>query len=384
MSQYFNEAKLNEDKSKRLIVACADAKRDEVERLIEADPNIEQTINDKNNQGETALHATATGGDHYIVQSLLDHGADPKLSDKQGRTPLMRAALMGNLDAVQVFVAHDEDNIFDAGSTGMLPIHCACLISHLALVEQFIELDEEGKTLTVRDNEGTTAFLAAATPPINTEVLEFLLESGSDVNEKNNAGETALLLAAKAGNNKAIQYLLSKGATFTAAANGMTPLHEVAFRKNKEGVNIFLDGVAGVDVEALNNDGESPLALACAGGDIECVKLLLQKGCNKDRGCVHQATKFERPDVIRLLAAKGADLNGMNRIGQTPLVIAVEEDLPDMVRLLLEGGADPMIKHENQEVSKKPITAGQLAKLRGRKDCQKLLEKAQKEGCTIS
>ena len=96
MSTYFNEAKLNEDATKKLIVACADANRAEVEKIIANDPNIKQTILEKNNQGDTALHVTATGGDHYILQNLLEAGGDLTVSDKQGRTPLMKASLLGS------------------------------------------------------------------------------------------------------------------------------------------------------------------------------------------------------------------------------------------------------------------------------------------------
>ena len=208
MSTYYNEDKLNEDKSKKLIVACANAQRDEVEKLINTLPNIAQIVNEKNNMGETALHATAVGGDHLIVQKLLDTGANPKISDKQGKTPLMRAAVLGNLDAVQVFVAHDPSNIFDAGSTGQLPLHCACLISNMDLINQFLELDPEKKTLKATDDNGDTPWLAAMQPPIDVEVLEFLLGAGSNVNEKNKKGETALLLAARASNSAGIKYLL--------------------------------------------------------------------------------------------------------------------------------------------------------------------------------
>lgn len=210
MSQYFNEDKLNEDRSKKLIVACSNAQRDVVEKLIAANPNIRDTINDKNNMGETALHATATGGDHYIVQCLLDNGADPKISDRQGRTPLMRAALLGNLDAVQVFVAHDETNVLDAGSTGQTPLHCACLISNMDLIDQFIELDEDGKTLKMRDNEGNTPLLACAQPPVQIDPFEHLLQAGADVNEENTKGENSLLIASRNGANKVIKYLLGK------------------------------------------------------------------------------------------------------------------------------------------------------------------------------
>jgi len=382
MSQYFNEDKLNEDSSKKLIVACSNAKRDDVEKMLERE-DIRSAINVKNNMGETALHATATGGDHYIVQLLLDNGADPKISDRQGRTPLMRAAHLENLDAVQVFLAFDESNVYDSGSTGQLPIHCASLLSNMELMNQFLEIDDEGKTLKMRDNEGNDPFLCAAQPPCTVEGLEFLLEHGSDINSENNRGETALLLAARAGANPAIKFLLEKGAVFKAAKNGVTPLHEVCFRKNMEGFKL-LQSVQGANTEATTEDGESVLTYACSGGDVEICKALIQKGADMNKCCIHAAARSNRPAIVRLLHQNNVDMNKTNKNGETALIIAVEENEPEMVRLLLECKSDWSIKYNNQEVSpKKPIDALTLAKLRNHKECHKLLTQAKKEGCVI-
>jgi uncharacterized protein len=140
---YYSEAKLDEDKSKRLIVACSNAKRDAVEQLLENDAAARASINDVNNQGETALHAAATGGDHYIVQMLLDNNADARLSDKQGNTPLMRAAAMGNsnLHAVQVFLSADDELLLHQSSTGRSALHCACEVADMEIIEYLMELE---------------------------------------------------------------------------------------------------------------------------------------------------------------------------------------------------------------------------------------------------
>ena len=210
LPSYYSEAKLDEDKSKKLIVACSNAKRDLVEKLIEEDRNIATTINEVNNQGETAAHAAATGGDHYIIQMLLDNGADVHLSDKQGNTPLMRAAAMGkdNLEAVQVFLSHEPGLLFHQGTTGKTAYHCACIISDMDLLEHFTELDEDGRALKIADSEGNTPWLCAAMPPIKEEVLAYLLDHGAQINEHNLKHESALLLVARAGATRAIQFLL--------------------------------------------------------------------------------------------------------------------------------------------------------------------------------
>merc|ERR1711934_1010877 len=383
MSEYYSEAKLAENKSKKLIVACANAKRDEVERIIESAANIEALINEKNNQGETAAHVAATGGDHVIIQMLLDNGADTMASDKQGDLPIMRAARMGNYEAVQVFLAHDEESLFKTGSSGQNAYHCACLISNMELIDHFQELDDEGRLIAMKDNEGNTPLHCAAMPPIRDEVLAHLLENGAQVNAKNNRGETAILFAAKAGVTSSIKFLCERGADPSIAANnGMTPLHEVAFRKNSEAVE-FLLKQSSVNHEAVTSDGETPLALACAGGDEQCIQMLIAKGANINKGCLHAAARCGRDQVVEMLLERGADINALDDKGRTPLICAVEANEPEMVKFLCSKRANITIKYKDPELSNKSITAAQCAKLKIHVECEEVLKQAKKDGCSV-
>eukprot|EP01094_Clydonella_sp_ATCC50884_P014217 TRINITY_DN2458_c0_g1_i1.p1 TRINITY_DN2458_c0_g1~~TRINITY_DN2458_c0_g1_i1.p1 ORF type:complete len:409 (-),score=161.16 TRINITY_DN2458_c0_g1_i1:172-1326(-) len=383
MSQYFSEAKLAEDKTKKLIVACANAKRDEVERIIEAAGEaVEAMINEKNNQGETAAHVAATGGDHYIIQMLLDNGADTLASDKQGDLPIMRAAKMGNYEAVQVFIAHDEESLFKTGSSGQNAYHCAALIANQELLDHFQELDDENRLIGMKDNEGNTPLHCGAMPPIRDEVLAFLLDHGAQVNEQNNKGETALLFAAKAGQTHSIRFLIERGADpAIAAKNGMTPLHECAFRKNADGVEFLL--TQKVQLEAETKEGETPLALACAGGEIQCIKMLLDKGANIERGCLHAAAPCGREGVVEMLLEKGGNINSLDGKGRTPLICAVEANEPEMVKYLCTKRANIGIKYKDPELSPKPITAAQCAKLKYHGECEEVLKQAKKDGCCV-
>ena len=93
---------------------------------------------------------------------LLANGADNKISDKEGLTGMMRAVTVGNLQAAQVFIGHDESNIFDAGSKGETPLHAACLIADMEIVDHIMEVDEENKLIKVKDKEGNSSWHSAA------------------------------------------------------------------------------------------------------------------------------------------------------------------------------------------------------------------------------
>jgi ankyrin repeat protein len=91
---------------------------------------------------------------------------------------------------------------------------------------------EIGADPAIRDNKGNTPFhLAAAAVNQDSAILDLLLatEKKIQIDERNNAGMTALHMAFKESNVDAARFLLSKGANPNVAdENGLTPLHWAA------------------------------------------------------------------------------------------------------------------------------------------------------------
>jgi hypothetical protein len=105
---------------------------------------------------------------------------------------------------------------------------------------------------------------------------------------------------------------------------------------------------AGLDVEARNGRGFTPLHEAIWGGKQEIVKLLLDGGANVnapintqglDWAPLHEAARFGFNGIIDLLLEKGADINTGNTMGRTPLDIAVQYRQKDTVNYLTARGA---------------------------------------------
>jgi ankyrin repeat protein len=114
--------------------------------------------------GATAFMRAARSGDVAVMKLLLDHGADPKLANKDGVTALSVAAGMGYTDA----------------------------------------------------NRGTEAQAL--------EAVKLCVSLGLDVNAATDKGETAMHGAARRGANTIIQYLADNGAKINAAnKQGLTP-----------------------------------------------------------------------------------------------------------------------------------------------------------------
>jgi ankyrin repeat protein len=175
----------------------------------------------------------------------------------------------------------------------------------------------------------------------------------------------------------AVAALIKAGADVKAANRyGVTPINLAATNGNAAIIRKLLD--AGVDVNSANPGGETALMTASRSGSAEAVKLLLDRGANANaKDAVHAQTALmwavleNHPDVVKLLIAGGADVNAHTTVtlpkgeyvparaggasgngiirqralptadgGMTPLLFAIRDGNVDMMRLLLDHGAD--------------------------------------------
>ncbi len=127
-------------------------------------------------------------------------------------------------------------------------------------------------------------------------------------------------------------------------AGGSTPLHHAAAFGNVGAIHVLLK--AGADVNARNNRGATPLHWSAA--DAEKTRLLLDKGARINtqtetgRTALYlAASQSGREDVVRVLLDGGADPNLSTLPGRTPLMAASAEGEVTAMRLLLEKGANP-------------------------------------------
>ena len=148
-------------------------------------------------------------------------------------------------------------------------------------------------------------------------------------------------------------------------------IHDAAFEGDIEAVKQHLS--AGADVNAKNDDGETPLDFArgetadllrkhggkhgvisgaAAIGDIEAVKEFLAAGTDvnaknlSEWTPLHSAALNGHKEIVELLIAEGADVNAKNGFGETPLHSAIALDNKEVAELLISKGADVNAKEK--------------------------------------
>lgn len=104
-----------------------------------------------------------------------------------------------------------------------------------------------------------------------------------------------------------------------------------------------------LDVNRLNAVGESPLMMAALKGQLEWCKRLIERGADINKTGwtpLHYAATSGSMRIIELLLEHHAFIDAQSPNGSTPLMMAALYGHPQVVRLLLESGADPLLKNE--------------------------------------
>ena len=211
--------------------------------------------------------------------------------------------------------------------------------------------------VNAKDDHGTTLLMYACNDQV-LDIVRLLIDNyAADVNLVDTDGETALHLASSGDNLDIVKLLLDKGAKVNQADNiGNTPLNIAATNSNNlEIIRILLE--KGAEVNQVDNNGDIPLANACdrKNEKVDIVQLLLSKGGNiqfinekNNKTLLHYATQKRFFNIVKLLLEKGAQIliNHQDELGNTPLHIACKNGDEDIALLLLKYNANATIQNK--------------------------------------
>lgn len=321
-----------------LVVAVKTGSAGSVRALLDQQADV----NGAEADGTTALHWAVQGEAAALVGLLIDAGAEVGAANRYGVTPLSLACLTGNAGIIaQLVEAGADANAATAG--GRTALMTAARTGDVAAVEVLLA---HGADVHATDHtHGQTALMWAAAEN-NAGVVDTLARAGADVGARTKHGFTAILFAARAGRIEAATALLAVGAdVHDALSNGVTPLLLAIMNKNFELAAVLLR--AGADP---NSDGVGWSAL-------HQLAWSRQPPVGFDNPEPVHRDDVHALDLARQLLALGADPNARiakeledqprqrstGGTGATPFLNAARVGDAELMRVLVEHGADPLL-----------------------------------------
>ncbi|KAJ1172027.1 hypothetical protein NDU88_003882 [Pleurodeles waltl] len=291
--------------------AVVEGKIDDVCLLLERGADI----NAKFKYGWTPLLQAVQLGWDEIVHLLLERGADPLVKKDNGATPFIIAGMLGSEEYLKLFLSRGA-NINEQDDYGFTALMETALYGHEQATKFLLgagadvnvvrSATDEGKS---RSTGGQTALMDAAKKG-HGSIVRMLLAGGANVNHLDLHGRSALLHALNSSAPTVIDFLLDAGAEINMRdREGKTALF-LAVEKRRAGLVEALLSKYGGQADVQDNTGRSALQVGIKHNDYEIVKLLLENGANpKNKHLIREALTKYNPLLVKLLLKYGAPVD---------------------------------------------------------------------------
>ncbi|XP_025052127.1 ankyrin repeat domain-containing protein 24 [Alligator sinensis] len=172
-------------------------------------------------EGKSAFHLAATRGNVDCLEVMLAHGVDAMTKDSSGYNALHLSAKHGHPQCVsKLLQAFCPVDVTD--SCGRTALHHAAVSGCISCSEILCDFKA---SLNIRDKDGSTPLLLAAKMS-HSELCRYLLHRGASVNSRDQQGRTALMLACEHGSVETVEVLIHAGARVTTVdAMGHDAIH---------------------------------------------------------------------------------------------------------------------------------------------------------------
>jgi len=269
-----------------------------------ADPN--SSYND-----QALLYAVVRAGEVELAERLIEAGADPNSTNRNNWTCLQEAARRGNVEMLRTLLSAPGILIDYSGEEDYWPpLHQAAHHRHL-------------------------------------DAVKVLVEHGAQVDVRNQAGATPLIIAVRAQERPIVDYLLEYGADpFVLTDSGWNGLVQAVDVGNKELVDLFVE--LGFPVNRHNDDGWSALHMAVMNGDLEMLEHLralggdIMIGAAEGRSLLYQAIRADRLEILAHLIEEGMPFDLLDHRGETPLQSATRQEREEIAAYLRQYDTDAL------------------------------------------
>lgn len=290
-------------------------------------------INAADEKGDTALHVAARVNEADLVSFLIIKGADTEIRNNEGDTALHVAIKNDAIDAAKVLaIVHGDIFAKDANENSALELA-------LAKGPEWYEAMITSQSGEIRDVDGES-IVHYFVKTRDEKAIERCIDVGVPLSVRDNYGLSPLDLAFKSAENAAsiriaAQLLLA----------GATPV--------RGNFAYFEDAVRTHNMILRFNDGQTPLHIATIDGHTGIVDYILKENtavrivdilaAQDISGAtpLHEAVRYGRVDIARLLLSAGAKVNAMDSIGKTPILLIIPAGAQnEMYPLLIKSKAN--------------------------------------------
>jgi ankyrin repeat protein len=334
-----------------------------------------EDVNRREVDGSTPLQWAVFKGDVAEVKRLLRAGANVSLANNYGVTPMSLAAEVGNTEMLKVLLeaGADADSPTPEGQTALLSV------ARTGHVEAAQVLLKARAKVDARESFGGQTALMWASARRHPQMMQLLISSGADVNARStvrnyqrhvtaegrpksldSGGLTPLLYAARENCHACVDVLLKNKADINLPdPDGVSPLLVAIMNANWDLAQQLI--VAGADVNQWDIFGETPLFTA----------INLRSRLDGGRGTsIDPMNKTTGLAIVKTLLDRGANPNmplfftpanlsgPTNTRGSTPLIRAANNADLEVVKLLLERGADATLMMADRQTPIHAVLSG--------------------------
>ena len=285
-------------------------------------------------------------GDEKALERL-DPGSMPHTPNESPllasvQNPIYYASLLGLIEVLKWLEEQGLDCCCTGGRFGF-PLQAAVARNQLEMVKHLLNRHVDVLQKGGQYGSAIVAAAAMSTP----EITMLLLDENADVNSTDARGWTALHQASKRGSTEIVEKLQERGAPIDAATDfGSTAISLACMNRNTDVVSFLIS--KGADLKLADKSGKMPLHFAIANGQADLACELLDAGAPIDaRISIYQgwtplflAVAMSSPQVVKKLLQLGADVNCRFKYNWTALHQAAGDGNTGIVEDLLESGAD--------------------------------------------
>ncbi|CAK4708552.1 unnamed protein product [Aphanomyces euteiches] len=320
-----------------LEAACRDA------AILRHFLDVNFDVNATDEDGDTALMFAARGEDTYVYDDVVDE------EDTAGESepPLMDPpTFTESLHNVEQLLAHGGVDINMANNAGETALIQAMMIGGQPEIVQ--RLLDAKCDVTLADQKGYTALHYAAVRGQLDNVRMLLQADNIDIHAKTKDGDSVIYLACTSGNTSVVDEILKWNPDINAANNdNQTPLMTAAIFSSIEIVAKLIS--CGANVTIRDAFGMTALhhAVYC-GAKLEVVQCLVDAKSDVNNATddemkntiLHDAITGTTVQVAEYLINQGAAVNALNSENKTPAMLAKQVDRDDMIEMLVQHGVE--------------------------------------------